>query len=362
MKGSLLNKWLCFCLIFISCVIVDARPANGLAKRQAIDNNDINILHHTTSTKSITTTTATTTVTTATSTPNKDEHDENNNTNNDSTIITAGSTEWYVAVYGTESGISPQMASLGAVLIVFGLFLCSMGFRLSKFMFFVMGLLTFGSITWIVLANCKPEAGYSRDSITMIVVPVGVGVIGGLVYYFIWSLAMYLIGAFGGFLFATFICCWKDDFLIINIIGRYCFIGGFALVCAIIVYFAIRPVMLLTTSFVGAYIFMFGVDCLARTGFIAGPEALYNHNPRNLVQYQLGTKIYVLLAMIIFMFLMSVIWQYIFNKAIEFGLHVAAAIKGKQAHEEFHEHQDELPEQRDMPEQASVHPPTSTHH
>ncbi|KAI9468481.1 MAG: hypothetical protein EXX96DRAFT_590774 [Benjaminiella poitrasii] len=365
MKRVLLNTCFCYLIFIATCflITVNARPtANGLTKRQNFDSDDVNELHHATLTRSITTTTSTTSVATATSTKGG-EHDgnnsNNNNNNNDdddgssTSMITAGSTQWYVAVYGTESGISPQMAALGAVLIVLGLFLCSMGFRLSKFMFFVMGLLTFGSMTWIALANCKPEAGYSRDSITMLVVPVGVGIAGGIVYYFVWSLAMYLIGAFGGFIFATFICCWKDDFLIVNTIGRYCFIGGLALVCAILVYFSIRPIMLLTTSFVGAYIFMFGVDCLAHTGFIAGPAALYNHKVP--VQYHLETKIYVLLAMIIFMFLISVIWQYIFNKAIEFGLHVAAAIKGKQAHEEFHEHQGELPEQREMPEHGSVH-------
>lgn len=101
---------------------------------------------------------------------------------------------WYclVAVYGTESGISPQMAALGAILIVLGLFLCSMGFRMAKVMFAVMGLLTLGSMTWIALANLRPEAGYSRDSITMICVPVGVGVVGAIAYYLLWTIAMYL--------------------------------------------------------------------------------------------------------------------------------------------------------------------------
>lgn len=106
---------------------------------------------------------------------------------------------------------------------------------------------------------------------------------------------------------------------------------------AILVYFAHRPIMLFTTSFVGAYIVFFGIDCLARVGFIAGPQKLLNRNPRHLVEYEVGKFVYVLLAMIIVMFLFSFIWQFIFNAAVEFGLHVAAAVKGKKAHEEFHE-------------------------
>lgn len=109
------------------------------------------------------------------------------------------------------------MASLGAILIALGLFLCSFGFRLSKIMLGVMGLLTFGTVTWIALANCKPEAGYSRDSITMIVVPVGVGVVGAAVCYVFWAIAMYLAGAFGGFVFAIFICSWRSDLVIVNV-------------------------------------------------------------------------------------------------------------------------------------------------
>ena len=57
-----------------------------------------------------------------------------------------------------------------------------------------MGLLTFGSMTWIALANLRPEAGYSRDEITMIVVPAGVGVVSAIVYYFLWNIALYLVG------------------------------------------------------------------------------------------------------------------------------------------------------------------------
>jgi multisubunit Na+/H+ antiporter MnhG subunit len=99
-----------------------------------------------------------------------------------------------VAVYGTESGISSKMAALGAILIFLGVFLCLAGFRMSKVMLCVMGLLTFGSMTWIALANCRPEQGYSRDTITMIVVPVGVGVAGAIAYYFVWNIAIYLVG------------------------------------------------------------------------------------------------------------------------------------------------------------------------
>ncbi|KAI8637794.1 hypothetical protein BD408DRAFT_321416, partial [Parasitella parasitica] len=196
-----------------------------------------------------------------------------------------------------------------------------------------MGLLTLGSMTWIALANLRPEAGYSRDSITMIVVPVGVGIVGAIAYYLLWTIAMYLSAAFGGFLFAVYICTWRSDLLIVHLIGRSCFLAGMALAFTIVVYFAHRPIMLFTSSFVGAYIFFFGIDCLARVGYIAGAEKLLNRNPLHLVDYEVGKFVYVLLALTLFLFLVSFAWQFIFNAAVEFGLHVAAAVKGKEAHE-----------------------------
>ncbi|EPB90815.1 hypothetical protein HMPREF1544_02393 [Mucor circinelloides 1006PhL] len=355
MRGFI--KWTFICAIIASFIVVSihARPTpTAIAKRQ--DDTDVNDYHNSGKTKTSTTSAAPTSKPTNIPRPNDDGHGSNGNgssSGNGSSapqVIAVGGASWYVAVYGTESGISPQMAALGAILIVLGLFLTSMGFRMAKIMFAVMGLLTLGSMTWIALANLRPEAGYSRDSITMICVPVGVGVVGAIAYYLLWTIAMYLSAAFGGFVFAVYIVTWRSDLLIVNLIGRSCFLGGMGLAFAILVYFAHRPIMLFVTSFVGSYIFFFGIDCLARVGFIAGPQKLLNSNPRHLVEYEVSKFVYVLLAMIIVMFLFSFIWQFIFNAAIEFGLHVAAAVKGKKAHEEFHEeheshHHKEVPEE-----------------
>lgn len=97
-------------------------------------------------------------------------------------------------MYGSEDRILPEMASLGAILIALGLFLCVMGFRLFKPMLLIMGLLTFGSMTWIALANCKPSSGYMNDQITMIVVPASLGILGAALYFHFWYFTIYLVG------------------------------------------------------------------------------------------------------------------------------------------------------------------------
>ncbi|KAI8890618.1 hypothetical protein K501DRAFT_328233, partial [Backusella circina FSU 941] len=77
-----------------------------------------------------------------------------------------------MAVYGSFNEIKNHMIVLSTFLIAVGLFICTMGFRQWKLMLAVTGLLTFGFLGWIALANCRPENGYPNDTIVMIVVPI----------------------------------------------------------------------------------------------------------------------------------------------------------------------------------------------
>lgn len=122
-----------------------------------------------------------------------------------------------------------------------------------------------------------------------------------------------------------------------------------ALVAGILTFFSARPLVFFSTSFVGAYFVMLGVDCLARTGYIAGVKLLYNRNRSHYIEYSLTKYVYVLLAMTIVLFFISLVWQMLYNAAHQLGLHVIAAVKGTAVEEEAKE--------GDMP--ASIHPPHS---
>lgn len=110
-----------------------------------------------------------------------------------------------------------------------------------------------------------------------------------------------------------------------------------ALAAGVVTFFALRPMLFFATSFVGSYTVFFGIDCLARTGFIAGPESMLNRNLNHRVEYSVGKFVYVLLAMIILLFLISMAWQMIYNAAHHLGMHIVAAVEGKPAHEEARE-------------------------
>lgn len=127
-----------------------------------------------------------------------------------------------------------------------------------------------------------------------------------------------------------------------------------ALLTGVVTFFALRPMLFFATSFVGAYIFMFGIDCLSRTGLIAGPQAMLNKNQFHRIEYALNKYIYVMLAMIILLFLMSMAWQMLFNAAHHLGMHIVAAVEGKPAHEE--------PKEEAVVGHPPSSPPPSIHH
>ena len=215
------GKWIILCLTFLifitkACSMPTSVNINiptktiDISKRGETpteDDDDVIDYHHSITSRSSSLTRSSASPTQSSS---KDSNDKDNGNKIQTTAIPALTPEWYsrysiltlftlmnnsfiATVYGSESGITPQMAALGAILIAFGVFLCVMGFRMFKPMLFVMGLLTFGSMTWIALANCKPSNGYINDHITMIVVPAGLGILGAALYVHFWYITIYLL-------------------------------------------------------------------------------------------------------------------------------------------------------------------------
>ncbi|KAI9323349.1 hypothetical protein BX666DRAFT_1885967 [Dichotomocladium elegans] len=222
--------------------------------------------------------------------------------------------------YG-DNTITIQLGVTGSILIVLGIHLMIFGFQSFRPTLAVTGFLEFGLVTWIGLINAKPAEGYARDDITMIAVPAGVAVVGAILYAYFSSVSSFLVGAMGGFTFGMFILLWREDLVIVNDIGRYCFLGGLAVVCAALVRFTERHVILKSTSFTGAFIFIVGVDCLAHIGYLSGVIQLFDRNPHHeRAAYEIDGRIYGLMVGIILLFLVSFAWQFFFNLGKRFGV------------------------------------------
>lgn len=94
---------------------------------------------------------------------------------------------------------------------------------------------------------------------------------------------------------------------------------------AAVTFFAERYVILFATSFTGAFIFIVGVDFMAHTNYIAGLKSILDQNELHRVVYDIVTKTYVMMAMIILLFLISFGWQFVYNKGRSFGVNSAPA-------------------------------------
>ncbi|KAF7730812.1 E3 ubiquitin-protein ligase rad18 [Apophysomyces ossiformis] len=185
-----------------------------------------------------------------------------------------------------------------------------------------------GTITWVGLINTQPTQGFTNNAITMIVVPAALGTLGAILLVVCWNIGIYIVGAVGGLALALFVCCWHANHVIVNDVGRACFLAGLPLVFALITFFAERHIILLSTSFTGAFVLLLGIDLLAHTQYLAGITSVLDR--RHAIPYSVTRKAYVMMAVTIFVFLVSFGWQHFYNAHRQFGVHV---VQPKAEHE-----------------------------
>ncbi|KAI9472204.1 MAG: hypothetical protein EXX96DRAFT_583255 [Benjaminiella poitrasii] len=224
-----------------------------------------------------------------------------------------------VVIYGGR-GITPQNGVAGAILIVLGLYLMIFGFRSFRITLAVCGFLTFGLVTWVAMANNQPYHGYINDDITMIAVPAGLGILGAIIYAIFWNVSIYLVGALGGFALAMYILCCRADLLITQVVARAALLVALPVFMTFVTFFAEQYILLFTFAFSGSYCFVVGIEFLAHTGYLAGIKSVLDGNPYHRVIYAISRNVIIMIAFIPIIFLISFIWQYMYNRGQKFGV------------------------------------------
>lgn len=155
---------------------------------------------------------------------------------------------------------------------------------------------------------------------------------------------MYLLCGAAGYLLSLFIWTWKEDFILKDILARniiglalgFIFILGFVLV-----EFA---TVILSTSLIGAYTFVFGLDLFINSGFFVGFKNILDFDrhlqePNTFVDasvvkplddssthfyahYTINTKVHGMLFAVIGLWVISTFWQRYYNGGNRFGLRV----------------------------------------
>ena len=93
-------------------------------------------------------------------------------------------------------------------------------------------------------------------------------------------------------------------------VARVCFIIGCGVLSCILLYFAETYMVFMYTAFIGSYLFFFGLDFFVHTGFINPWLLIFDGNPNHHNTYLMSTSVRVMLALVLFIFLVSIIWQY----------------------------------------------------
>ncbi|KAI8378521.1 hypothetical protein BD560DRAFT_325218 [Blakeslea trispora] len=169
---------------------------------------------------------------------------------------------------------------------------------------------TLSTMTWIGLVNNEPAGGYPLGDVIYICVSAGIGILGALILIFLYPLGVYCLACLGGFYLAK--------------VARVCFIIGISLLGPILLFFVETYMVIFSTALIGAYLFYFGLDFFAHTGFINPWLLVFDGNPNHHNVYLMSKPVYIMLAFVIVNTLISVGWQYYWNiirlKSPGFGL------------------------------------------
>ncbi|KAJ3053841.1 hypothetical protein HK097_003251 [Rhizophlyctis rosea] len=171
-------------------------------------------------------------------------------------------------ITSTSSGpLTVQAIILGVLCLLVGAVFLFAGIRLFPIVTAIAGFIFFSIIGYIILVQLAPEGGYRDNDTVLLAGSLAIGILGLFLGLCLWQLGVAFIGALAGFALANWILSLRDGGLIRSEAGRIILIVALVVVGIILIFMFETPVLIITTSLVGAYLICFGVDQFTRTGF-----------------------------------------------------------------------------------------------
>ncbi|KAG0215130.1 hypothetical protein BGX28_000835 [Mortierella sp. GBA30] len=203
--------------------------------------------------------------------------------------------------------ISVQGGIAGAILIVFGLFLCFFGVRFFRICLFLIGFYFLGNITYIGMAN----GGVTSETL-LLVISIVVGIISGLILVCCSRCAVAILGGLALYVLGLWILGWKSGGVITSSAGRGVLLGVLAVVGFFIGLCCEHQTVIMGSAIVGAYSVVAGVDMFAHTGFINAADSFIHskNNIDNRVGGPLTAGAYALLGAFIVLALLGMAVQF----------------------------------------------------
>ncbi|KAG2196159.1 hypothetical protein INT46_007811 [Mucor plumbeus] len=153
------------------------------------------------------------------------------------------------------------------ILFITGGYLCFLGGVYQKFTMFIVGFYCGANIAYVILTNAKADYGSNTDTI-LLVVSIVVGILAGGLLCCCFFLAVYLLGALLGYMFALWLLSWVTNGLIQTNWGRAILIVCFIIAGIVLMAFLERPMFIIATSFIGSFAIFCGIDVYVKSGFL----------------------------------------------------------------------------------------------
>ncbi|TPX66980.1 hypothetical protein SpCBS45565_g04099 [Spizellomyces sp. 'palustris'] len=199
--------------------------------------------------------------------------------------------------------------SVGAIiLMVTGIVFVFFGHKVFKAVIFIGGFYFGGVLAYVTLSALEARDvsfGTHRDLIFLIV-SIIVGLLIGSLFVCVWRLGLFAIGAMLGFTLAIMILSLGNDGLLHGI-GRTIFIVVMTLVFGILILFAERPILIIGTSFAGAFALFVGIDVFVKAGLV---DALRRFLASGSVEYVPAKGVYLELGGIVLVALVGIAVQW----------------------------------------------------
>jgi hypothetical protein len=217
---------------------------------------------------------------------------------------------------------TPHSWGSGIFFVALGLLLALAGSKLVKPAIFLSGSTLFAGIMYVLLTRIEPTGGYANRDSVILFSCLAVGLLGGLIAYFVYRAGLAFLGALGGASFAFFIITWKSD-MFSSLTVLAIFITAFAVIGAAAIQFIEKPATIFLTAFAGSYILFLGIDVFAATGFTRTAKFIMSgtSNADSFNDLVKDVKwLYLMLGGVLLFSLLAVIVQLRLNgKKISFG-------------------------------------------
>ncbi|CAG8463532.1 10926_t:CDS:2 [Dentiscutata erythropus] len=211
----------------------------------------------------------------------------------------------------SDGSLTAHGIVVGVILIVTGVIYCFFGKRVYRLTLFLIGFYIGAIAMWIALSNNEPPQGFGGATASptiILLVSLAAGLILGMLFVCCAEFAIWLLGALAGYLFALFVLSWASNGVIQSKDGRIIFIIVCTTIGLLLTCCFFDTIIIVATAFIGAYAIILGADMFARTGFSQSVVSFLNGNT-NIPPYETNTKIYVMLAALVVIFIIGVLFQ-----------------------------------------------------